>query len=69
MEAQLAQLEVLTDQNMSDERATIFELCTSNDKQLETSFIDAGSANSNCSEIRTKTRVNSSQICHYLNRL
>jgi hypothetical protein len=72
MEARLAQLEVLPDQNRSDGRAATVELCslgTTVNHQPDTSLSDARSANSNRPEIRTKIRVNISQIYHYSNRL
>lgn len=72
MEVRLAQLEVLTDQTRSDGRAATVEPCflsmTVND-QPDMPVSDTGSTNSNCSEIKAKTRANNSQIYHYSNRL
>ena len=61
MEARLAQLEVLADQNRSDGRAATLEISSLSmtvDPQLETPLADAGSTNSNCSEIKAKIRAN-----------
>lgn len=72
MELRLGQLEVLTDQNRSDGRVASFEVCslsTTADHQPDTPLRDAGSTNSNCSEIKAKIQINNSQIYHYSNRL
>jgi hypothetical protein len=72
LEVQLAQLEVLTEQDRSGGRAAIFELCslsTAVGHQCERPFSDAGFTSSNYSDTRAKIRVNNSQIYHYSNRL